>query len=807
MPVNNECPPLLKPSDLGLTIATSDVTLFDGNLTCVSVPANSTLNEVLAALDAAICDMAVAPSLDAADISYSGTTDFGCLTLSGTNLEEIVGELATAICVNDAAIDALATIVNDLCIDDIDLCNIINTDLYACVFGSVAPPALDPPNDNLGSLLSLMLQSMCTYQFFIDGGKSANNLTGKLSQSPGYASDVKSIINAFAGDTHDFTEAGGIITTSGSSFDVDIDDGSGGKSAYYVNGWGVDKETTELTMGASSDNYIDIREDGNYIITTVALAAPEPPVAASDYRLFKVVTDGSGVVSTEDRQTPYSIDGSTLTDDAIITRHIADGAITSDQLEDVVVGATVGDSDIFEITFDVKGRITAADAKINITALADEDVLRYDLGTDTWVNVQLSSIVFPVASAGQTLRYDGADWVASSTVLNTGTNVGIAVPIGNPLKTLTLGSGGDFALQMPKVINILGTPNSGGALAADTYFYIITALDTDGGETLVSEEEEVTVDGITETSIDFTWDALPLAKSYKIYRGTVSGTYTDSQEVSAETFTDDDSGWSADVTPTHTDSNAYSWLMTADGLRIGDGNLGVASFTVNSGLGKDFAMMVEAGFAGFKDSILLSDNPVTLETILPTSSAFGLFAEQSWNGFTCVHAINDDNAGNQAAASVFAGSVDGVSGFAGETIQMSYYGGSFVRTGSPSTPLTWFRNKGVIKAGDDVDGMILSVAKAGADLHFEMDGDSRMLLESGGSLGLGIDVAGATAVNSNSIFEMVSTSKGMMLPRWTTAQETTNTGSFGASEESMMWFNTDTSKFMGWDGTNSVILG
>ena len=55
--------------------------------------------------------------------------------------------------------------------------------------------------------------------------------------------------------------------------------------------------------------------------------------------------------------------------------------------------------------------------------------------------------------------------------------------------------------------------------------------------------------------------------------------------------------------------------------------------------------------------------------------------------------------------------------------------------------------------------------------------------------------------------EVASTSQGLQIPRWTSAQETTNTSGWGATEEGTTWFNTTTKQFMGWNGSSSVILG
>lgn len=61
---------------------------------------------------------------------------------------------------------------------------------------------------------------------------------------------------------------------------------------------------------------------------------------------------------------------------------------------------------------------------------------------------------------------------------------------------------------------------TGGSWSANTYFWVLTAVDADG-ESLPSNE--VTNTMIDVGSIDFTWVAVPNATGYKLYRGLVSG--------------------------------------------------------------------------------------------------------------------------------------------------------------------------------------------------------------------------------------------------------------------------------------------
>lgn len=71
--------------------------------------------------------------------------------------------------------------------------------------------------------------------------------------------------------------------------------------------------------------------------------------------------------------------------------------------------------------------------------------------------------------------------------------------------------------------NLVGnTSATGGTLTANTRYYVVTAFDSTGGESNISSEATVVSTGSTSSN-SFTWDAVPGAVSYRIYRGTASG--------------------------------------------------------------------------------------------------------------------------------------------------------------------------------------------------------------------------------------------------------------------------------------------
>ena len=68
------------------------------------------------------------------------------------------------------------------------------------------------------------------------------------------------------------------------------------------------------------------------------------------------------------------------------------------------------------------------------------------------------------------------------------------------------------------VANTPSTSTSGGTLAAGTYFYVVTALNS-AGQTTASNEVSVTTTGTTSSNT-ITWSAVAGATGYRVYRGT-----------------------------------------------------------------------------------------------------------------------------------------------------------------------------------------------------------------------------------------------------------------------------------------------
>jgi hypothetical protein len=79
------------------------------------------------------------------------------------------------------------------------------------------------------------------------------------------------------------------------------------------------------------------------------------------------------------------------------------------------------------------------------------------------------------------------------------------------------------ALDLPigNPFNLTLVTAAGGTLPAATYFYVVTAVDGVGGETIASPEASIVTGAAGKNTL--TWNIVPNAGGYNVYRGTVGG--------------------------------------------------------------------------------------------------------------------------------------------------------------------------------------------------------------------------------------------------------------------------------------------
>jgi len=88
----------------------------------------------------------------------------------------------------------------------------------------------------------------------------------------------------------------------------------------------------------------------------------------------------------------------------------------------------------------------------------------------------------------------------------------------SPNRAIDIGPDSEIWLRLstPSGVTAAAT-DTGGTLAAGTYYYRISALDSWGQETKASDEVSATVDGSTTTKIKITWNSVTGAVKYRVY--------------------------------------------------------------------------------------------------------------------------------------------------------------------------------------------------------------------------------------------------------------------------------------------------
>lgn len=382
---------LLTPVQLGFDINTSNVVKYDGvTFVTLSPTINPDLNAVLRSVDVKVTDLqaqitAIPTAVDSTSqiSTYDGTPTFTCFSFIGSTLNDIIDELGLQICINNTAIGALET-----------------TDIAT---GGSTPPmnaapyAVGPSVTNADEALIAIdsaIQNLDTDK--LDSSEAT------LVHNSGFSSHIISASDASIGS---------------GAFDVDIP-----FMSFYFSpvlapvAGGLIQAVSPVTIvvPASSDNYIDFNlETSTYVLISVANGAPEPAVPADHVRVTKAISDGVGIVSISssfaDRQ---ATDGPrNIKRESVGTTQISDGAITDVKL--AVSGATPGTFPFSTVTITDKGIATSIVSEVTLTALADEDFLKFDSGSSKWLNVPIVGGILPAGAVnGDVLTFNtgSGDW-------------------------------------------------------------------------------------------------------------------------------------------------------------------------------------------------------------------------------------------------------------------------------------------------------------------------------------------------------------------------------------------------------------
>ncbi len=188
--------------------------------------------------------------------------------------------------------------------------------------------------------------------------------------------------------------------------------------------------------------------------------------------------------------------------------------------------------------------------------------------------------------AGSTLQLNDTGLTASGTVpttINNTTNV-FNVQTGSGSTTLSANTGtGQVSidntastLSAPTSLAVSTTGSSAGdSLGTATYYYEVTAIDSNGGETIPSAEVNHTFASGTTNYVTLTWTAVTGASGYHVYRGTSStkeaGYYTTLGSLSGTTVSFTDTGAamnSTTATPPTVNTSYLSSNTTNNNLQL-----------------------------------------------------------------------------------------------------------------------------------------------------------------------------------------------------------------------------------------------
>ena len=556
------CNSLHTGAGLASQYATSNIATYDGViLNCIDgvTVGSSSLNDVIAAIDSKFCSLAATVS---SDITWDGANPLECINITaGGTLNDVIADIASVICANQTDITNLTTYVNSLTTDQV----LLGQDYDNCDFlGDFTQ------TDTLQSVLGTVFDKICEINTnLFDAGVSGFSalIVGGGSTDPTLSG------------TDTWVKRGGDIDIIGTGLTPAITEPTEGISEYVVDGVLYTKGNDTISVDPIKDNYVDFDPITNdYVVSSVNIGDAEPTVIGT--RLYKLTTNATEVTDVGDLKNYYNNDGSRLTDGSIGTRQIEDGSVTGDKLEEKTTAGTI-DFGFGTFEVDSKGRVGTYEDKVNITGLTDGQVLQYSGIADEWVNVDVAGTILPVGTtSGETLRYNGSTWESSTFLKNSGSSVGIGAA-GTTAETLQIGGSIGFELATPEIASATGT--SGGTLSPNTYYYAVTALDSAGEETIVSDEESVVVDGVGTTAVDLNWGVVDGAASYRVYKGTATGVYTEYFDVTDPLYTDDGTAGTV-VASIPTGTSAFRGTVSGGGHWVGATEDPAQPFIVNDGL-------------------------------------------------------------------------------------------------------------------------------------------------------------------------------------------------------------------------------
>lgn len=194
----------------------------------------------------------------------------------------------------------------------------------------------------------------------------------------------------------------------------------------------------------------------------------------------------------------------------------------------------------------------------------------------------------------------------------------------------------------PSAAPTLTGSTTGGALAAATYYYVISAVNATG-ESAKSAEANVTTTGSTG-SVGLTWPAVANATSYKVFRGTSTGTegvyYSVAAPASGTPSFTDFGGTTTTGSPLAANTTIYPLvpteyftLVTAALAAPTTINFGVGSATLPPYVGDEIQILLTNGSGSSQTVTLGTGAVVTASTLVVANGKTGNIT-MTFNGTT-----------------------------------------------------------------------------------------------------------------------------------------------------------------------------
>lgn len=541
------------------------INCYDGSgFSCMTIPDGSSLNEVLAIFGNQICanvtaieNISTDCNCTTVDVTIGPRFDvFNGTCLSGTYLESTGLNILLEDIVNTLCNIAIPTVPENT--EDIVLGSTLGSAMnsYIC-FDDVAYDQ----NTQLNVLLNEMADLICAnakcclsnanlIEYLLD-----DMINGDESDDTAWDGDV-------------VIDYGGTAEKSVTLLDVTLENTTNpDENRFVVSGKIIVVADTTVALTANMDNYVDVDTSGNYTVSSVTIGNPAPAIVGM--RLYKFETNATTVAATTDMRNYYYFNGTQFSDNSIGTRHIIDANVTNVKLDDIVTAATTGDPSVFTVTYNAKGRVTAAVSHFNITAPADGDITRYHLASGKWVNYPLSASTLPAAVARQMLFYDGAAWQATSLTQTDGSNMGFGFNASTEVAAKFIMNHNSVFQHAIKAPTEAMSLTVGGSLApSTTFYYSLEWRDAAGGNTIPKQNFKATTGTEFTITVGFSWPKG--AATCRVWRSTTSGTYTEYFELTTPVDEWIDDGTAVMVAGTFpTTESSSAMQINQDGLFMG----------------------------------------------------------------------------------------------------------------------------------------------------------------------------------------------------------------------------------------------